>query len=362
MKTTIHLLFILLVLSLPVCAQLLKPGFEADEYIGVLQRCAMQYTKNLRGDLPKETNFEKVYQSPVAGLHNKWDLWVNKEKTIMAVNLRGTTSDLDSWLENFYSAMIPAAGSLKLDGINAFEYKFANDPKAKVHVGWTVGICSMLPDILDKVKLWYGKGVKQLMIEGHSQGGALSYLLTSYMHCQIAEGKLPKDLVIKTYCSAAPKPGNLYYAYDYDNFNRVGWAYNVVNSADWVPEMPITIQTQYDINKNPSSQAKQSLKKQNFIVRYYINHIYRKMDRLTRRAQRKYEKFLGKVVYKQVRKYLEDLEQPRYAGSTNYARAGTPIVLIPDEGYLQKFPDTGKNVFHHHLFDRYYYLVVKAYK
>ncbi|MCD6010854.1 MAG: lipase family protein [Flavipsychrobacter sp.] len=362
MKTAINLLFILLALSSPVYAQVLKPGFDTDEYIGVLQRCSMQFSKNLRGDLPKETNFEKVYQSPNMGLHNKWDLWVNKEKTIMTVNLRGTTSDVDSWLENFYSAMIPATGSLKLDGITPTEYKFANDPKAKVHVGWTVGICSMLPDILEKVKLWYGKGIKQLIIEGHSQGGALSYLLSSYLHYQVADRKLPNDLIIKTYCSAAPKPGNLYYAYDYDNFNRAGWAFNVVNSADWVPEMPITIQTQHDINKNPYDYTKESLKKQNFIVRYYINHIYHKMDRLTRRAQRKYEKFLGRVIYKQVRKHMEDLEQPKYAGSTNYSRAGMPIVLMPDESYHQKFPDTSRNIFHHHLFDRYYFLVMKAYK
>lgn len=343
-------------------AQVLKPGFDADEYIGVLQRCAMQVSKNLRGQLPKDLPCDKVYASPEMGLHNKWDFWVSKDKTVMVVNLRGTTADVSSWLENFYSAMIPAKGTLNMDGINPVEYKFANDPRAAVHVGWTIGICSMIPDITAKIMLWYGKGVKQLIVEGHSQGGALSYLLTSYLHYQAADGKIPRDLLIKTYCSAAPKPGNLYYAYDFEAATRGGWAFNVVNSADWVPEMPVTIQTQRDINKNPYSYTSASLRKQNFFVRYYVNHIYRKMDRLTRKAQRKYEKFLGKVLYKQVIRYMEDLEQPKYAGTTNYMRAGTPVVLVPDEEYNRKFPDTANNVFHHHLFEPYYYLVTKMYK
>src|ERR1019366_2974663 len=163
-------------------AQVLKSGFDADEYIGVLQRCAMQVDKAYRGDLPKEINYEKVYHSPEVGLHNKWDLWLSKDKSIMAINLRGTTSDPDSWLENFYSAMIPATGSLMLDGKKAFSYKFANDPKAMVHVGWAVGICSLIPDIIAKIKEWNARGIKQIIVEGHSQGGALAFLLSSYLH------------------------------------------------------------------------------------------------------------------------------------------------------------------------------------
>ena len=51
------------------------------------------------------------------------------------------------------------------------------------------------------------------------------------------------SLNIKTYCSAAPKPGNLFYAYDFEHITEGGWAFNVVNSADWVPELPSTTQT-----------------------------------------------------------------------------------------------------------------------
>ncbi len=363
MKTSFYPLIIsILFCCTTVSGQTLKPGFDADEYLGVLRRCAGQVGKSFRGDIPKETDFDKVYQSPEMGLHNRWELWVNKDHTIMAINLRGTTNDAASLFENFYSAMIPATGSLKPDGINPVEYKFATDPKAYVHVGWTLGLCSMLPDITERLKIWHGKGIKQVIIEGHSQGGVLAFLLTSHIHYKMAEGALPNDLIVKTYCSAAPKPGNLYYAYDFDHFTRGGWAHNVVNAADWVPEMPMTVQTIKDLNQDPFAHTRQSLRKQNFLVRYYINHIYKKLDRLTRRTQRKYQKFLGRVLYKQVRKYMADLEQPRYAASCHYVRAGVPVVLIPDEEYRRKFPDTSANIFRDHLFGPYYYLVSKTYK
>jgi hypothetical protein len=343
-------------------SQTLKPGFDADEYIGVLHRCSQQVDKKYKLNLSKTMGFDKVYVSPEMGLKNKWELWVNKDKTVIVINLRGTTSDVSSLLENFYSAMIPAEGKLNIEAGKPFSYKFAGTPKASVHVGWAIGISCLIPDITEKVRLWYGKGVRQILIEGHSQGGALAFLLTSHIRYQMLDGKLPNDLVIKTYCSAGPKPGNLYYAYDYDFLTRGGWGFNVVNTADWVPEMPGTIQTLKDINDDPFGFTKRSMRKQNFIVRYYITHIYNQLNRATRKAQRKYEKYLGRKMYTQIAKYLVDLDQPEYTHSVNFAPAGTTIVLQPDSGYHRIFPDTGSNIFKHHLFEPYYYLVNKNYK
>ena len=344
-------------------AQVLKPGFDADEYIGVLERCAMQVDAKYRGQLPKETNYDRVYRSAVVGMHNKWDLWLSKDKATMVINLRGTTSNIDSWVENFYSAMIPATGYLKLSDTNTFNYKFANDPKAMVHVGWTIGACSLLPDIIEKVRDYYAQGTKQIIIEGHSQGGALAFLVSSYLHYEVVAGHLPKDLVMKTYCSAAPKPGNLYYAYDFDYMNRGGWAFTVVNGADWVPETPASIQTIRDVNPtNPFAHAKSGLRKQKLLVRLYVTHAYNKLNSSSSKAERKYEKYLGKVVCKQVKKYLPQYEQPAYTRSGNYTRAGTPIILQPDSAYYQKYPAIDTNIFAHHLFDPYYYLVKKIYK
>ena len=148
-------LFLLLFISvLRSDAQTLKPGFDADEYIDVLLRCA----GNLKipdNKLPKELEFKPVYSSPEMGLHNKYEVWINSKQTIIAINLRGTTAAPDSWIENFYAAMIPAKGSLKLSNAYTFNYKFVQDPKAMVHVGWTIGVGSLAPDIVDKIQRYY---------------------------------------------------------------------------------------------------------------------------------------------------------------------------------------------------------------
>lgn len=353
----------LLLMSSAANAQVLKPGFSIDEYLDVLLRCAVQVDVAFRGHIPKEENFQRVYRSPVQGMFNKYEIWRSKDKTTIAVNVRGTTSEMGSWLENFYSAMIPATGSLKLTDKYTFKYKFANDPKAAVHVGWAIGIGSIAPDVVDKIRYYYNQGAKQVIIEGHSQGGALSFLLTSYLRYLQVDGKLPGDIVIKTYCSAAPKPGNLFYAYDFDYITRGGWAFNIVNAADWVPETPSSIQTVHDMNNiSPFADPMSMLRKEKRIVRWYLARVYRQLNRSTHKAQHRFEKNLGKRVYKQVKKFLPEYEQPTYVHSNNYMRAGTPIVLQPDSEYYQKYPDTGANIFRHHLFEPYYFLAKKTYK
>jgi hypothetical protein len=343
-------------------AQQLKPGFDPDEYTEVLIRCADQ--ANRIADIKPAHKFAwvRVYRAQETGLHNRWDLWLNSTKTQMAINIRGTAPEVDSWIENFYSAMIPAQGTMKISDSNTFDYKFAGDPKAMVHVGWAMGAGSMAPAIITQIQKYYQQGIKQVIVEGHSQGGAISFLLSAYLHYQIAAGKLPADLVIKTYSSAAPKPGNLYFAYDYDYNNRDGWAFTVVNAADWVPETPFSIQTLNDVNDvSPFTQAKATLKKQKFFVRVYLHHIYRELSHATFKSQRKYEKYLGKKAAKYVKKYLPGFEPPKYTHSANYMRAGTSIVLEPDEQYYKLFPNDGKNLFINHLFKPYYYLLQQAY-
>ncbi|MES2702126.1 MAG: lipase family protein [Bacteroidota bacterium] len=342
-------------------AQELKPGFNVHEYLGVLHRSKAHYS----GDSPNKDNaaFTRVYKSPVAGLSNKYDIWLDNARTTIAIDIRGTTASMDSWLENFYSAMIPATGSLTLSDSNTFHYRFARDPKALVHVGWAVGVGCMAPGIVQQIKTYYAQGIKQVIVEGHSQGGVLASLLSAYIHYLCEDGTLPADLVIKTYCSAAPKPGNLFFAYDYDYNNRGGWAFNVVNTADWVPETPVAVQTITDLNKlNPFTNAKQALRKQKTFVRIYTTHVYNRLNKGTRKAQKGFEKYTGKMMYKQVKKYLPGYKEPQYAPSANFTRAGTAIILQPGEEYYKKFPDTGSNVFRHHFFEPYYYLVQQVYK
>jgi hypothetical protein len=289
-------------------------------------------------------------------------MWYRKDSKLAVVSIRGTIADAASWLANFYSAMVPANGSLQLSDSNTFSYHLAADDKAMVHVGWLVSLGYLAPTMVQQIRQAYDHGVREFFISGHSQGGAISFLATSYLHYLVESGDLPKDIVFKTYCSAGPKPGNLYYAYDFDFITRNGWGYNVVNEADWVPESPFSIQTLTDYNKtNPFGHIDKMLSRQSFLIRWYLKGKYKKMDKATRKAQRTFESVLGDMMYKQVKKILPQFKAPAYSDGNNYQRAGVPIVLQPDSTYYQHFPDIPEKVFQHHMFQPYLWMTQRYY-
>ncbi len=361
---SVFLLFILFTGSLhaqPAAAQL-KPGFDIDEYLSLLSISSRQGDAVRAGEqVPAPVGCRRIYRSPTVGLDNRWDFWL-RDDTVAVISLRGTTAQLPSWLANFYAAMVPATGAITLNDSTRFTYKLAENPAAMVHTGWLVSLGSLAPTILEQVRLAYGTGVREFIIMGHSQGGAIAFLLRSYLHYLTENGGLPRDLVYKTYCSAAPKPGNMYYAYDYDFLTRNGWGFNVVNGLDWVPETPFTVQRISDFNPiNPFVNVKLALKKQPTLVRWYATHVFNKMDKATRTAQQRFQKYLGNVVYSQVKKTVPQLKQPAYAPGSNYMRAGVPIVLLPADAYRKTFPDDPKQVFLHHMLWNYYTLAKQYY-
>ena len=176
-------------------------------------------------------------------------------------------------------------------------------------------------------------------------------------------GKLPGDIRFKTYCSAGPKPGNLYFAYEYEAITQGGWAFNVVNAADWVPEVPLTVQTVKDFNNtNPFVNAQSIIKNQGFFKRLVLGHVYRTMTSPSFKAQRRYQKYLGKLSSKTIRGQLKTFIPPSYFPSSDYVRTGAYIVLLPDAEYYRKFPDSKQDVFVHHFHQPYLYLLGKGIK
>lgn len=340
-------------------AQQLKPGFDKQEYIELLKVNAMFGDSVFRTNIPQPAYSKFLYRSPVVGLENCWDLYLRKDG-VAIISIRGTTASKESWMANFYSAMVPAVGVLHLSKTDSFSYHLADNPKAAVHVGWLLSTAYLSKTILSKIDSLYRSGIKDFIIMGHSQGGAITYLMTAYLY-NLQQGHiLPQDIRFKTYCSAGPKPGNLYFAYDYEKITNGGWAYNVVNTADWVPETPVTIQTLYDFNKtNVFAVAPKLIKKQKFPSNWIGKYIFNRLSKPGLKAQRVYEKYLGKYVSKQVQKQLPDLIIPDYYHSTDFVRTGNYILLYADNTYYQKFPDSESNVFIHHLFQAYLYLSEK---
>lgn len=355
------ILTILAFLALPALlfGQKLKPGFDKAEYIELLKISAQVGDSAYIKAFPFPQRFKFAYRSPVVGLENRWDLFVDNQ-SVAVLSIRGTTKDNVSWLGNFYAAMVPAKGEIQLTDTERFTYELATNPRAAVHVGWLVTMGFLAKDILPKIDSCYRVGIKDMLIMGHSQGGALAFLLTSHLKNLQKQSRIPADIRFKTYCSAGPKPGNLYYAYEYEAATQGGWAYNVVNSADWVPEVPLTVQTVNDFNPtNPFNGAPAMIKKQKLLHRIALKYAYNSLSKPSLKAQKNYQKFLGALASKTVNKNLNGYVPPEYYNSSDYVRTGNTIVLLADSAYFKKYPDSKENIFIHHFHPPYLYLAEK---
>jgi hypothetical protein len=307
----------------------------------------------------KKGTYTRLMRSPEVGLYNRCEAYMRNDG-VAVITLRGTINKPESWLENFLAAMVTATGSLQLTDSTVFTYQLAADSQAYVHAGWLIGLGFLAPYINPVMDSLLAAGTRSFIITGHSQGGALAFLTTSYLHYKYS--KQYPDLRLTAYCSAAPKPGNLYYAYDFDFITRNNHGFRIVNTADWVPENPLAVQTVPDMKyPNPLADAKTSIRKQKFLVRLVLNSMYGKMKRSSERTMKRYRKYLGSFLFKQVHKTLPQLRQPDFVYSSNYMTAGTPVILPADSAYYRRFVFTGKNVFVHHNLDAYLYLLRKYY-
>ncbi len=351
-----HYLVIILSLLPFLASAQLKPGFDKAEYIETLKITAQVGDSSYINSFPKPEKYKFIRRSAVVGLDNQWDLFTSDDN-IAVISIRGTTLNSISWLANFYAAMVPAKGELQLSDTEKFNYDLADDPKAAVHIGWLVSTAFLAKDIVPVMDSCYKAGCRDYIIAGHSQGGAIAFLMRSYLNGLQKSGQLPMDITIKTYCSAGPKPGNLYYAYDYEALTANGWGFNVVNSADWVPETPISVQALNDFNTtNPFVNIRSAIKKQKFPKKIFVKYAYNRMYKPTKRAQKNYQKYLGGMVSRGIKQHIIGFQPPAYYPSINYMRAGTTIVLQAKEDYYKLFPDSKQNVFVHHLHPMYLYL------
>ncbi len=239
-----------------------------------------------------------------------------------------------------------------------FQYSLAQDPKASIHVGWLIGMAYLQKDIQPKLDSCYQAGIKDFYIFGHSQGGAISYLLTSFYHYQKANGKMPADMHFKTYCSAAPKPGNLYFAYDYESYTQKGWAYNVVNTEDWVPETPLSVQTTDDFTRsNPFKYLKKGTQDLPWIQRWVVRSKFNGMNKKLLKAENKFTRIMGKQIKVLVNGYLEELENDITYERINYQRCGNIISLLAEDQYFHYLPKDNTDVFRNHMMDAYQLLL-----
>ncbi len=357
LKFKIYLLAILCS-SLAYSQKAFKPGFDKGEAIDAILISSFHKPDSVRKTLkmPKPKNWKLVYSSPVVGLDNKWNLWYNKKTNSCEISIRGTVSNQTSWMEDFYSGMIKSQGKIKLDATTTFNYKMANDPQAYIHAGWTIGVGFLSKTVLEKIDEYYKKGVKKFYISGHSQGGAIALLMTSYLHYH---PDIPKDIQFKTYAIATPKPGNLFFSYDFASYTQEAWVYRIINAKDWVPQSPLTVETLDDVNKiNPFTGIKESTKNMNPAKRIVVLSLFGKMEKSLMKSQKYLTKYLGHLTYGFIHKKLIGLEELEYEKSFDYSPCGNSIILQPDKHDLKLYENKSDSFTHHHI-QNYYYLTNK---
>lgn len=343
-------------------AQSLKPGFDKYEFEEMIRiNATFSESEKNKALIPKPVHAKLIYKSPELGLDNKWELWV-KDNKVAVIGIRASTADAESWLANLFAVQIPAQGILQITEDYNFSYKLAENPKAAIHAGYVFSSAFLVRDILPKIDSLYTAGIRDIIITGHSQGGGIAYLLGANLLWRQKDGLLPADIQFKIYTSASPKPGNLYFAYDYERITQEGWSYHVVNTEDWVPQTPFTVQTISDLpTVSPIPFIQQNIAKQSFFKRLFFKSLYRKLTKPSDKAVATYQKYLGEYIGKRIEKKYVDFKIPKFSLSNDYVRVGRQIILYPDSLYFKQYDaaQNPKNFMLHHSSNAYYFLILQ---
>ncbi|MCB0762984.1 MAG: hypothetical protein KDC12_15770, partial [Flavobacteriales bacterium] len=226
---------------------------------------------------------------------------------------------------NIYSAMIPAQGTILMDGY-VFNYRMANDTAAAVHAGYTVALADMSETIIHKIREYNLKGIHHFMITGHSQGGALAQLLRAYLE-NLPEGVLAEGNYFKTYAFANPMIGNAEFAAEYKSrFGDTQTSFSIVNPADPVPRMPLAYEEGGLISEKDVTNL--LFHRENFHVQEMAVGM---AARLLEKQLTQYVHQTGENINGNMTSIMGDVTMPDYVDDINYAVMGKRIELRPFE-------------------------------
>jgi len=346
---------ILLIYSVVSNAQF-NAEFNKKEALNLVAICNYWFNGKIEGvdSTYIDSTYKLLYESKPTKMDNVWQLWQKGDSAII-INLRGTTKKSISWYENFYAAMIPAQGKMVLPDSSNVKYKFAKNKKATIHTGWAVGVQTMLPDILKHIKDANERGIYNIYITGFSQGGALVHVLRAAFE-YLPEEQLSSRNKFKVYAFAAPKPGNRFFAYDYASYTSLkNPSYTIINSGDWVPQVPFSIQSPDNmVDVNPFIALENNDFDMPLFKRLFIKHIYNSMRKPVDKSQKRFKKVLGSDVEKQIKKSIGQFETPHKVDDFSYFPVGIQVILEPWEG---KTDDKMLSIFWQHIPAHYYYLI-----
>lgn len=341
------------------------PGYDKTELTALIPVMERAYDSSDIGGFktPEPESIKQVFRSTVSPLMNRFDVWnTSDNKAVIAI--RGSIVDPGalSFTAAFYSPMVPATGAIKISDTKTFEYKLAELPDAAVHLGMLLGLAHISDELANQIREQYAKGVRDFILLGHSQGSGIGFLATSYIRYLQKDGKLPADFRLKTYLIAAPKVGNLQYAYDYQKINMGGWAVAVNSVLDWVPCIGFTFQTAIDFPKiSPFYDMKGFLASINYIPGPKFDENYNQFLAAGPSITKQMLGIIHENVYPRVIKAMPGYVEPALLGTFDFERSGDLVPLFPDAEYYTTFP---QDTVHFQAWENHsvypYYLLVKS--
>lgn len=308
------------------------------------------------------TNYKFIYRTPNTGLDNACDLWIRSDSTVV-IALRGTTADPKSILADFYCEMAPANGIIVLAGHDTLKYQLASEERAAVHAGFLIGFGFLVRDISPKLDSLYKNGYHNYLITGHSQGGALCYYISSWLIYLRKNGTYPL-IGVKTYASASPKMGNMYFAYDYDNITRSEWTFSIINSADPVPEFPFTTQ-QFEGDMNEPNPVLNLMKRFDGLPSnkaVLLKSAFSKMRKSATLSSNAYQEYLGSYCKKIIDQLKPGIKIPEKINTTYFVRPGVTISLMVNDAYLSRYKHNNDGPYYHHGVNPYRFLLRQYYE
>ncbi len=306
----------------------LTPGFNKYEARDMISLCnSFNYLEEYGTDASiVPSKYKLIYSSPIHGMDNRFQVYTSGNKGV--INFRGSTDKKSSWLENFYSAMIPAEGIVKIKDRD-FHYKFGDNPESNVHSGYVLGLAYMHEDLLAQINKLNKKGIFNIYLTGHSQGGALANLFRCYLD-HLPSSKVSEKNQFKVYTFAQPMIGNIELITEYNNrFCDSEMSHSLINPDDKVPAMPMSFNdSSYWRSNLMSLLSKEKEFDRSQMLKDGMINLFQKKLQGTASA-------FGRSVEKQIEKELGQIELPNPTGDINFEPVGNIIYLDPPEYPLE---------------------------
>lgn len=331
----------------------LKAGFDKNEAKELIALCNSFTYLDLYGDDSKiiPEGYTRIYTSPSYGMDNLFQVYTHN--TIGIIVFRGSTANMTSWLENMYAAMIPVKGKIKVDG-DKFKYEMGQDDAGAIHAGYTLAISFFKDDLLKQIKLLNKQGIYDILITGHSQGGALAQLTRAYLD-NVSLFKLSKKNKFKVYAYANPQIGNQSFCNEYtEKYCHTEMSYLIHNPTDFVIKMPIS----YDDStfwKEQFAMLLQGDENEGGSNRFVGGLLNLFGDDLTALA-----KNMAESINKQLLAEFGEIEMPEFRDELNYAHTGNLTLIDPTEYPEGAVSKRNEKMYQHKPYN-YYVSILKGY-